>query len=238
MKRILILGGTGAIGSYLTEKLNMLGNEVVVTSRSIHPDHENIKYILGNAQDDDFLDGLLYKSHYDAIIDFMLYSTDTFRGRYIKLLSSTNQYVFLSSSRVYAESKIPLSENSTRLLDATCDSEFLLTDEYALAKARQEDILRNSGGRNYTIIRPYISYSPDRLQLGVLEKEYWLRRVLLGLPVIFPQDMLEMTTTLTFGGDTADGICALIGDDNALGETFHVTCDKSVKWKEIIERIV
>ena len=56
------------------------------------------------------------------------------------------------------------------------DEEYLKTDEYALSKARQEDILHRSGKNNWTVIRPYITYSEIRLQLGVLEKELWLYR--------------------------------------------------------------
>ncbi len=233
--KILILGGTGAIGNYVAQKLNVPENEVIVTSRNHRQNKENIRYVRGDAQDNSFLFELIDNNRYDAIIDFMAYSTDHFRMRYKELLSATDQYVFLSSSRVYAGSETLLTEKSPRLLDESDDSEFLLTDEYALAKARQENLLVESGKRNYTIIRPYISYSPDRLQLGVLEKEYWLRRVLLGLPVIFPTDMLEMTTTMTFGGDTAEGICSIIGRKYVLGEVFHITCDKTVKWKDVIK---
>ena len=72
-----------------------------------------------------------------------------------------------------------------RLLDVSHDSIYLKTDEYALAKARQEDILRKSGKNNWTIIRPYITYSESRLQLGVLEKEAWLYRALKGFQEMF-----------------------------------------------------
>jgi len=233
--KVLLLGGTGAIGNYVTSKLNRAGNEIIVTSRKHHANKGYVRYIQGDSLDDEFLFNLIGTDRYDAIIDFMSYTTDHFRRRYNELLLATEQYVFLSSSRVYADNCMPLKEDCPRLLDETSDSEFLLSDEYALAKARQEDLLKKSEKNNYTIIRPYVSYSPDRLQLGVLEKEYWLRPVLLGLPVIFPEDMLNTTTTMTFGGDVAEGICAILGEKTALGEVFHITCNNTIKWKEVIE---
>lgn len=51
------------------------------------------------------------------------------------------------------------------------DEDYIKTDEYALQKARQENILLGSKYKNWTIIRPYITYNKERLQLGVLEKK-------------------------------------------------------------------
>jgi hypothetical protein len=110
----------------------------------------------------------------------MIYTTQSFKERVNFLLDATSQYVFFSSSRVYADSEIPITEDSSRLLDVSQDKKFLSTDEYSLAKARQENILRKSKRKNWTIIRPYITYSENRLQLGILEKEEWLYRALQG----------------------------------------------------------
>lgn len=51
----------------------------------------------------------------------------------------------MSSARVYAENNALISEDSPRLLDVSTDAVYLRTNEYALAKAREENILRNSG---------------------------------------------------------------------------------------------
>ena len=90
------------------------------------------------------------------------------------------------------------------------DEEYLKTDEYALSKARQEKILEESGYLNWTIIRPYITYSKERLQLGIYEKEDWLYRVLNGKTIIFSKDIEKYKTTLTYGYDVANIIADLI----------------------------
>lgn len=234
MMRVLLLGGTGAIGTYVTQHLREAGASVTVTSRSHRESHDGINYACGNAMDPPFLDSL-FVDRWDAIIDFMVYLTDDFRTRIKGLLAATDQYIYLSSARVYADSLEPLTENSPRLLDVSTDLNYLRTDEYALAKARQEDILQNSGTTNWTIIRPYITYGVERLQLGVLEKEAWLYRALKGRKIVFSKEIAESRTTLTHGEDVARSICALICKKKALGEVFHITGTKPVLWSEVIE---
>lgn len=232
--RVLILGGTGAIGSNLVRILSDKNVETVVTSRSHHINHDTINYICGNAKDKDFLTKLC-STKWDAIVDFMSYKTDEFSERLDLLLSCTKQYVFISSSRVYADKECPIKEMSPRLLDVVDDDAYLATDEYALTKAKQENLLLESNSHNYTIVRPYITYDKYRLQLGVLEKEEWLFRALLGHAVVFPLEMLDKKTTMTNGYDVASGIYCLLGRQDAIGEIYHITTDHSNTWSEIIE---
>ena len=65
---------------------------------------------------------------------------------YKLLLEATKQYFYFSSARVYANSDV-LTEDSQRLLDSNFDLQYVQSDEYAIAKAKQEDILRNSDFR-------------------------------------------------------------------------------------------
>lgn len=231
---ILVLGGTGAMGAHLVQLLADDGIETVVTTRKYRKSRDNITYIQGNAHDTVFLKNLLKGQHYDAIVDFMVYSTVDFYERMELSLDATKQYVFLSSARVYSDQEHLLTEKTPRLLDVSQDKEFLQTDEYALAKARQEDLLCNSGRKNWTIIRPYITYSEKRLQLGVLEKEEWLYRALHGKTIVFSSDIYSKQTTLTYGLDVSRGIQSIIGNLSALGEIFHITSKESYTWGVIL----
>ena len=233
--KILILGGTGAMGIHLVNILtSVTENKVFVTTRKTRTSNkENIAYITGDAHNSEFLNSVLTKEKWDAIVDFMVYNTEEFKSRADSLLSSCNQYVFLSSSTVYADLKEPITEKSPRLLDISNDKEFLATDLYPLTKARQENILFESGKKNWTIIRPYITYSENRLQLGVLEKETWLFTVLNCEALVFSKDIAQHTTTLTYGYDVARGIAAIIGNEKAYGEVFHITGSNSIKWQEV-----
>jgi len=233
--KILIFGGTGSMGKPLTTILAEQNNEVYVTSRTEHKNqYKNVHYIIGNAHDNDFIKVILNK-HFDAIIDFMAYTTDEFKNRIKLLLKDGGQYFFLSSCRVYADSGKMLNENSVRLLDTIDDEEYLKTDEYALAKAKQEDILFRQNEKNWTIIRPYITYNSERLQLGVYEKEQWLYRALRGRTIVFQKDIAENTTQLTYGTDVAKAIVSLIGNPKAFGECFQIIGSEKVKWEDVLK---
>lgn len=108
------------------------------------------------------------------------------------------------------------------------------TNEYALKKAREEDILLNSGKDNFIIIRPSITYNDHRLQLGVFEKEAWLYRALHGRSIVFSNDIVNKITTMTWGGDVAKGISSVIGREDAKGQIFHITCNTSLQWEEVL----
>nr|MCR5606452.1 epimerase [Treponema sp.] len=132
-----------------------------------------------------------------------------------------------------ANSNEPITEKSPRLLDVSNDEKFLATDLYPLTKARQENILFENEKKNWTIIRPYITYSENRLQLGVLEKETWLFTALNCQALVFSKDISRHITTLTYAFDVARGITAIIGNEKAYGEAFHITGSKTIKWKEV-----
>lgn len=236
MSSILLLGGTGAMGAHLISLLSKdPNNQICVTSRNTHKNYGNVSYAVGNAHDANFLIPLLKRQHWTVIVDFMVYKTIEFSQLVDIFLNSTDQYIYLSSSRVYAQSESPIKEDNLRLIETSHDSIYLHTDEYALAKARQENILKKSGKINWTIVRPYITYSENRLQLGVLEKEDWLYRALKGRTIVIPKNILEKHTTLTYGYDVARGIAALIGNPEAYNEAFHITVGETHTWKEILD---
>lgn len=146
----------------------------------------------------------------------MVWSTAEFADRVEQCLNATGQYVFVSSYRVYADSPV-IAEDSPRLLDVVDDSDYLKTDEYALAKARCENMLFESGKKNWTIVRPAVTYDgTGRFQLAVHESEVWLRRALNDIPVPLPDVICGKQGTMTWGGDVARMIALLIGNPQAL----------------------
>lgn len=234
---VLLLGGTGAIGTYLRDILNAYRIPTTISTRDPARLQEKIKYtnyVVGNAKDISFLAGIC-SSHWDVIVDFMAYTSTEFKERLDLLLNSTNQYIYISSARVYGNVEHLIRESSPRLLDCTKDKVYLSTDEYALSKARQENLLLKNNRKNFTIVRPYITYGNERFQMGVLEKEEWLYRAIHGRTVVFSKDIADKITTLTHGYDVAMGIYGLMERQDALGKVFHITNKNTLKWQQIIE---
>lgn len=237
---VLLLGGTGAMGMYLSRRLAKSGWMVYVTSRKAHAPTcsesggGSIFYLTGNAKDRPFLESTLERVRPDAIVDFMTYSTIEFLDRREFLLRHCGHYLFLSSYRVFAET-VPLTESSPRLLDVCEDAEYLETDEYAMTKARQENILRDSTSHNWSIIRPAITFSRNRFQFGCLEAWEVCFRSLAGLPVVMPAEMMDKQATLSWANDVARMLERLVLNRRAMAEDFNVATAEHMTWRQISE---
>ena len=79
-EKVLILGATGTMGHYLTEKLAADGCQVdAVSLDSIASSRPNLRYIqVKNAKAPAFVAEITQNS-YDAIVDFLIYDTISFR---------------------------------------------------------------------------------------------------------------------------------------------------------------
>ena len=129
MKRVLVLGGTGAMGVYLVPKLAGMGYKVDVAATDKRQDEENIHYMQCDAKDPKVLSALL-DGGYDCIADFLIWNGEEFKKVYENFLKATQQYVYLSSYRIYAGGDAPITEQSPRLLDVSQDAAFLSHKKY------------------------------------------------------------------------------------------------------------
>lgn len=235
MIKVLMLGGTGAIGQSILSVIGgNLDYSISITSRTDRKSEFcNVRYICGNANDFSFINQFEDNS-FDVLIDFMNYRNENLIRNIRKLLSIASQYMFLSSARVYDNSQHNIDENCTLLLNTTDDAEFKSSGTYAVKKVYQEDLVKKLGGDKVTIIRPYKTYSSDRLQLGEYEIKHWLLRLLNEKPIVINEKMLPKYTSLTDGMDVAKGIVSLINRKEAFGETFQIVTDESMTWNDIL----
>lgn len=235
-KKALVLGGTGALGVYMVEELLKTGNRVdAVTIDNVVSDNPNLRYLKVDAKDDNVLDELL-KNNYDVVIDYMLYfGTEEFSKRYLKILDNTKHYIYLSSYRIYADSDKPITEESDRLLDVATDETYLNSNDYSLYKARQEDMLHASGRKNYTILRPAITYSKNRFQLTILEAPTVVYRMRKGKTLVLPEEAMDKQATMSWSYDAARMVSALLLNEKAFGEVYTISTSEHHTWREIAE---
>lgn len=234
MKKVLVLGGTGAMGRYVVPELIKMGHYVdVLTLDDTVSTVPSLRYIKGNIRDLGVLDRLL-KNEYDGIIDFMSYGIAEFEGIYKKFLDNTSHYIFLSTCRVYADCP-PITEKSHRLLDVSTDKEFLSTEDYALVKAKEENLLVNSSYSNWTIVRPATTYSTGRFQLVTLEAPTFIYRMQTGKTVVLPEAAMDCQATLSWGGDVGVMIARILFNDIAKRESYNVATAEHHSWREIAE---
>lgn len=235
MKKVLVLGATGAMGRYLLPELVKLGYEVTgVALDDAAPCREPITYIKGDAFDMEFLKQLLAEG-FDGVVNFMSYGRRKFSDYYRLFLENTGHYIFLSSCRVYDDKEVPVRETSPRLLDSSEDEELKASNDYCIHKARDEDLLMASPYANWTVVRPATTFSTMRLQLVTWEFPHSVGRALQGKKVVLPLQAKDKPSTLSWAGDVAKMIARILFKEEAKREFYNVCSAEHRTWGEIAE---
>lgn len=222
------------MGQYIVPYLSDMGYFVTAVSLDDEkPYSSQVECIKGNVKEMDFLKSLLDRK-YDGVVDFMNYYED-FTPYCELFLKSTDHYIFLSSCRIYANEEWPIKETSPRLLEVSTDKELLASNDYCIYKAKQEDILRNSGKTNWTIVRPATTFAKMRYQLVTLEATNVVGRAKRGKKVVVPIEAKDKPATLSWAGDVSMMIAKLLFNDRAYGDTFNVCSAESKTWGEIAQ---
>lgn len=236
MKKILLLGGTGAIGKSLAILFTKYHDvDLYITSRKKRDSSSSVHYLIGDAHNVDFLNHIFATiKDIDCVIDFMVWDTDLFMKTYTILLDNSRRYIYISSARVYANSEKIISEESEKLFDIKKERYFICKDTYAVPKSQQENILMNSNYDNFTIIRPYITYGENRIPLGDLEKEIWIYRILKGRTLVISEDVIYRYTSLTNCVDCARSIENLIDSPDAKRSIVTISTSECMKWDNVL----
>ena len=233
--KVLVLGATGAMGRYLVPLLADLGYQVdAVSLDEVKSDRPNVNCIKADAKDREVLKRLLANGC-DGIVDFMIYSSWELPGRLACFLDHTDHYIFLSSCRVFDDKEHPVRESSPRLLDSSDNLVLRNSDDYSIFKARGENVIRALNRRNWTIIRPAITYSFLRNQLVTLEAADTVGRAFAGKAVVLPEPARQVQATMSWAGDVARMIAALLFNERARCETFTVSTAEHHTWEEIAD---
>ena len=235
MKKVLVLGATGAMGRYLVPELVSLGYEVTgVGLDETPPWKSGARYLKGDAFDKDFLRRLLADG-YDGVVNFMCYGGRPFSDYYEMLLDTVEHYIFLSSCRVYDDKEQPIKETSPRLWDSSEDEELRASNDYCIHKARDEDLLAASRYGNWTVVRPATTFSTMRLQLVTLEFPNCVARALMKKRVVLPIEAKDKPATLSWGGDVAAMIARILFKEEAMRECYNVCSAEYQTWGQIAE---
>ncbi len=235
-KKALLIAGGGTLGGYTASELLKRGwavDVILLEKRtSLLP---ALRYFTARA-DDALLRKLFAENRYDVIVDFIHYADPAaYRARADLLLENTDQLIFLSSYRVYANEETPVRETSPLLLDVVTDRDFLEHETYAVPKTKNERYLRSTGRKNFTVVRPLISFSRYRLDLVCTGAPLLLLRKKEGKPVLLPAEAKDLSAGVGWAGNIGKMFAALAGNEKALGETFTLGTDENPTWGEVAE---
>jgi nucleoside-diphosphate-sugar epimerase len=229
--KVLFIGGTGKISSACSQLAVERGIELYLLNRGqtlARPAPRTAHILQGDIRNKDSAGRALGDLTFDAVVNWIAFTPDhieidldIFRGR-------TQQYIFISSASAYQTppANLPVTE-STSLDNPYWD--------YSQAKiACEERLLRAYREEKFpiTIVRP--SHTYDKTMLPVTGGYTVIDRMRKGKKVIVHGDGTSLWV-LTHHRDFATGFVGLIGNNHAIGETFHITSDELLTWNQIFE---
>ena len=237
MKKVLLIAGGGTLGRYTAKELLNKGCAVdVICLEDYTSNNPKLCYYKAKA-DLNYLTEFLKDKYYDGIVNFIHYYVPEMYKPVHKLLTSkTDQLIFLSSYRVYAESKQPLTEEAPFLADVVEDEEFLKSEDYAVPKAICEKYLREeSDTKNWTVVRPIISFSDKRFDLVTVSGHEIIDAARSGKTVILPEAAKNLTAGLDWAGNSGKLIANLLFKKECLGEAYTVSSGQNLTWGEVAD---
>jgi nucleoside-diphosphate-sugar epimerase len=230
---ILFLGGTGNISSECAALLHERGHQILVLSRGRAAVPPQYQLLQADRKDPAAMRAALAGAHPDVVLNFIGYEVADLQADFELFQGRVAQYVFISSTTVYARPapKLPLTED-TPLGNRWWD--------YAQKKLACEQWLRQrwqESGFPMTIVRPSHTYSKVWVPNPVSSSSFtFAARLAAGKPVYVPDDG-ENPWTLTAASDFAVGLGGLVGRREAIGEAFHITSDEVLTWNQIVAEI-
>ena len=234
-KRALLIGGGGTLGEYAALELLKAGWSVdVLAPEELMSQNRRLRYFRGRAEDATLRE-LFAANRYAVVVDYLHYrDSEAWKPRADFLLAHTDQLVFLSSYRVYAGTQAdrPIVETSPLLLDVA-DAAFVETDWYAAPKTREERYLQASGRKNWTIVRPLISFSHYRLDLLLTGGDQLLPRSASGKAMLLPEESRYLTAGVGWAGNVGKMFAGIAGNERALGEAFTFGTGERRTWDEV-----
>ncbi len=233
--KLLFIGGTGLISSACSELAVARGHELFLLNRSAstkYPVPKGAALLKGDVHADaSHLAGLLSGRRFDAVVDFIAFTTNDIERDISLFRGKTSQFVFISSASAYQKPpKNYLVTETTPLENPFWQySRDKIACENRLMEAYREE------GFPVTIIRPSLTYGPSQIALCVNSWPHpWtvIERMKRGQKVIIPGDGASLWV-MTWNGDFAKGLVGLLGNKKAVGEAFQITSDEVLSWNQI-----
>ena len=227
--KTLFIGGTGIISSACAQLALERGHELYLLNRgqtTKRPAPAEAKVLRGDIRDRASARAALADHTFDAVVNWIAFTTDhveidldLFRGR-------TGQYVFISSASVYQTppASVPVVESTPLDNPVWQYSRNKIACEERLLRAYREEKFP------MTVVRP--SHTYDKTLNPIHGGYTMIDRMRKGQPVIVHGDGTSLWT-MTHHRDFAKGFSGLLGHNRAIGDTFHITSDEVLTWNQI-----
>jgi len=253
MKKILITGATGFIGSHLTEYLAQLEYNVIAFDRYNSNNNwgwlENSKYkndfqvILGDIRDyDSFskaMEGCSAVFHLAALIGIpysyvspLAYIRTNIEGTYNVLEAGKNlnldQILITSTSETYGTAQyVPIDENHPLVGQSPYSATKIAADQLALSYYKSFEL-------PVKIVRPFNTYGPRQSARAIIPT---IISQLLNGKTEIELGNLSPTRDLTFVKDTCAGFEKIYISDSLFGEVTNIGMSAEISIGELAQLI-
>ncbi|MEU8224271.1 NAD(P)-dependent oxidoreductase [Kribbella sp. NPDC048915] len=224
--RVVVIGGSGHIGSFLVPRLVRAGHEVVTISRGARtpyvdaPEWQQVRTVLADRQQED-RDGTfgdrVAELRADVVVDLVCFTLESATALVDRLRGEIGHLLHCGSIWRYGPShKLPIAEGS--------DSAAPPSDEYGIQKDRIARMLKAESGLATTSLHPGHIVGPGWHPigpLGNLDPAVW-RTLSAGEPLRIPGLGTELMNHV-HADDVAQAFdLAITHRDAAAGEDFNV----------------
>jgi nucleoside-diphosphate-sugar epimerase len=232
--KVLFIGGTGNISTASSRLAIDKGWDVYLLTRgkSLHiPKGAHI--LKADINDIGKVKALLNDHYFDAVVNWVAFTPKDIDRDYELFKDKTAQYVFISSASCYQKPlSHPVITESTPLANPFWD--------YSRQKIACEDELMSlyrNKGFPITIVRPSLTYDTViPVPIGGWTEYTIVDRIKKGKKIIIHGDGSSLWT-ITHARDFAIGFIGLLGHQQAIGQSFHITSDEILTWNQIYEAV-
>lgn len=233
--KALFIGGTGNISNACSRLALARGFDLSILSRGkrSRSDLTDATFITADINEARQIKEQLRGERFDVVVNFIAFSPAEVE-RDIQLFSENcDQYIFISSASAYQKPPShPVITESTPLSNPYWDySRNKIACEEVLMKAYREK------GFPVTIVRPSHTYETViPVAIGSWEDFTIIDRMRKGGTVIIHGDGTSLWT-ITHSQDFAKGFVGLMGNQQSIGHSFHITSDELLNWNQIYQAV-
>ncbi len=235
--KLLFIGGTGNISAASVRLALQEGHAVTLLNRGNRPLSDYAIYgaesIVTDINDEAATRAALGDRKFDVVANFIAFKPADIE-RDIRLFQGRcAQYIFISSASAYQKPLVqPIITESTPLKNPYWDysRNKIACEEACVAAYRQSDF-------PVTIVRPSLTYETViPTAIGGWNDYTIIERMRQRRPVVVHGDGSSLWT-ITHAEDFAKGFVGLLGNQQALGEAFHITSDELLTWNQIYDAV-
>ncbi|NRA36910.1 MAG: SDR family oxidoreductase [Planctomycetes bacterium] len=232
--KILFIGGTGNISSAVSRQVVAAGHELFLLNRGTRPmSIEGAQSLIADIKDEEAVKKVIAGQSFDVVANFIAFTEeDVARDRRL-FEGQCGQYIFISSASAYQKPQCnPVITESTPLVNPHWQySRNKIASELYLNQAYRDS------GFPITIIRPSLTYDTViPMAIGSWDDFTLVERMRRGEPIISHGDGSSLWT-ITHSEDFARGMVGLLGHQQAIGESFHITSDEILNWDQCYQAL-